>query len=79
MQSDDPLLIDSELISPTSFVCDLIYHPAQTKLLAAAAQRGAGTMNGLGMLVYQGALAFKIWTGVKAPVEVMREAVLKKL
>ncbi len=76
MQVSDDLLIDSQLIPPTAFVFDLVYHPAQSKLLAAAIQRGARVMNGLGMLLYQGALTFEIWTGVKAPVEVMREALI---
>jgi shikimate dehydrogenase len=56
-------------------VVDLIYHPAQTPLLAAATAAGARAINGLGMLVHQAALAFERWTGVAAPVDVMRAAV----
>lgn len=56
-------------------VYDLIYNPAQTRLLAQAAADGARTINGLGMLVWQGAIAFEIWTGEKAPVDVMKEAI----
>ncbi|MBI5788097.1 MAG: shikimate dehydrogenase [Candidatus Schekmanbacteria bacterium] len=74
MKPDDELPIDPKVISPLGFVCDVIYHPAKTKLLAAAEKRGAKTMNGLGMLLYQGTLAFEIWTGRKAPVEVMKKA-----
>ncbi len=56
-------------------VYDMIYKPAETKLLAAAKAAGCKTANGIGMLVYQGAKAFEIWTGQPAPVAVMRRAV----
>jgi shikimate dehydrogenase len=55
-------------------VYDLIYNPYRTKLLKKAEADGARAINGLGMLVHQGALAFKIWTGHEAPVEVMKAA-----
>jgi len=60
------------------FVCDLIYVPAQTRLLAAAAAAGCETLNGVGMLVWQGVLALAIWTGrplEEMPVVVMEAAV----
>lgn len=57
------------------FVCDLIYRPAQTRLLRDAAAKGVMVQNGLPMLVYQGAEAFKLWTGQDAPTEVMFSAV----
>ncbi|MCL6447169.1 MAG: shikimate dehydrogenase [Armatimonadetes bacterium] len=60
-------------------VCDLIYHPPLTKFLARAKAAGARIMNGLGMLLYQGVLAFELWTGVSAPVEVMRRALAEEL
>ncbi len=56
-------------------VYDMIYQPAETKLLAAAKAAGCRTANGIGMLVHQGAKAFEIWTGKTAPVDVMRQAV----
>ncbi len=56
-------------------VYDMIYQPAETKLLAAAKAAGCKTANGIGMLVQQGAKAFEIWTGQPAPVAVMRRAV----
>lgn len=68
-----------ELLKPGVVVCDLVYNPARTKFLNKAAQSGAVTVNGLGMLLYQGALAFELWTGTPAPVQVMREALLKAL
>jgi len=60
-------------------VCDLVYNPVQTNFLKKAAQAGAVTVNGLGMLLYQGALSFELWTGVPAPVQVMRETLTKTL
>ena len=55
-------------------VYDMIYRPAETKLLAAAKAAGCKTANGLGMLLHQGAKAFEIWTGQPAPLAVMRRA-----
>ncbi len=53
-------------------VYDLIYNPHRTKLLKKAEADGAKAINGLGMLVHQGAQAFKLWTGHEAPLEVMK-------
>ena len=61
-----------------SFVSDLIYKPAETKLLADARKKGLKVQNGLPMLVYQGALAFEMWTGKTAPVEIMFRALNSK-
>ena len=55
-----------------AFVYDLVYNPRQTKLMQQAQAAGCRTANGLGMLVHQGALAFKLWTGVMPDVEVMK-------
>jgi len=62
-------------LKQTRAVYDMIYKPAETKLLAAAKVAGCKTANGIGMLVHQGAKAFEIWTGQSAPVAVMRRAV----
>lgn len=59
-------------LHPDALVYDLIYNPAETVLLRQARERGARTLNGLSMLLYQGALAFELWTGRPAPVETMR-------
>ena len=56
-------------------VYDLIYNPAQTRLLAKAEADGARVINGLGMLIWQGAIAFEVWTGQAPPVDVMAKAV----
>lgn len=60
-------------------VYDMIYRPAQTRLLASAKRAGCKTANGLGMLLHQGAKAFKIWTGKSAPIEIMRAALEKNV
>jgi shikimate dehydrogenase len=57
-----------------AFVCDLVYAPAETPLLRAARERGLRTMNGLPMLLHQGAAAFTLWTGLPAPLAVIRAA-----
>ncbi len=59
---------------PRELVVDIVYRPAETPLLRAAAAAGLRTQNGLAMLVYQGAEAFSAWTGRDAPVGVMFEA-----
>lgn len=69
------LPIRPEFISPSSLVFDLTYNPEQTPLLREAQKVGAKTLNGLSMLIYQGAASFKLWTGREAPIEAMREAI----
>ena len=68
-----PLVVMAS-IRPDLLVCDVIPNPPRTAFLRAAEARGARTLDGLGMLVYQGAIAFQMWTGVEAPVNVMRRA-----
>jgi shikimate dehydrogenase len=60
-------------------VADLVYHPRRTALLELADARGAATVEGVGMLVHQGAIAFERWTATPAPITVMRDAVLGAL
>lgn len=67
--------IDNCIIDDTAFfhegliVSDVIYNPRETKLLRLAKENGCQTFNGLYMLLYQGAEAFKIWTGEEMPVD----------
>jgi len=77
LKLEDGSLLDEKQFSlkQTRAVYDMIYKPAETKLLAAAKVAGCKTANGIGMLVHQGAKAFEIWTGQPAPVAVMRRAV----
>ena len=76
LKPDDASPLDGKYFSfaQTRAVYDMIYRPAETKLLAAAKAAGCKTANGLGMLLWQGARAFVIWTGKPAPVDVMRRA-----
>lgn len=66
-------------ITPKSFVYDLVYNPAETPLLRQARAAGCRTLGGLPMLVYQGAEAFRLWTGREPPLEMMFAAARKAL
>ncbi len=79
MKSVDPLLVNPDLLRGDMVVYDLIYTPTQTPLLKNAVEKGAKVLNGLEMLVNQGAAAFEIWTGESAPVELMRQAALSRI
>lgn len=68
-----------ELIPPAAVVFDIVYNPLETRLLAEARGRGARTVHGLAMLVYQGAASFELWTGLPAPVDVMMAAAAKAM
>ena len=67
--------VPEDALHPELLVSDLIYNPYQSRLLAAATRRGCGVQNGIEMLVQQGALSFRHWTGREAPTQVMRSAV----
>lgn len=69
----DETPIDASLLPRQGAVIDLIYRPARTRLLREAEAAGLATQNGMPMLVYQGAEAFSLWTGLTAPIELMRE------
>ncbi len=73
-ESDARILVEIHRLSTTALVMDLIFKPPQTPLLRAAQAHGCEALNGLPMLLYQGALAFALWTGLPAPVAVMRAA-----
>jgi shikimate dehydrogenase len=63
-----------DLIGESSYVVDLVYREGTTPLLVAARERGVPTLDGLEVLVAQGALSFELWTGRPAPLDVMRRA-----
>jgi shikimate dehydrogenase len=65
--------------SSSQVVYDTIYNPQETRFLRHAKAGGAQAISGLGMLVHQGALSFKIWTGQEAPLDVMKKAVVEAL
>jgi len=60
-----------EVIPRNALVYDVVYNPRLTPLLKLAQEAGADILGGLPMLVYQGAASFKLWTGKKAPVDIM--------
>ncbi|WP_026693925.1 shikimate dehydrogenase [Peribacillus kribbensis] len=76
--TESPIRILTEL-KPSALVSDIIYNPLQTEFLKQAEAKGASTQNGIDMFVYQGALAFKLWTGIYPDTDYMREIVLQQL
>jgi shikimate dehydrogenase len=66
-------------VAARHILIDIIYNPAETPFLKAGKEKGAKTINGYGMLVYQAAEAFRIWTGIEPPIEVMWAAGLLEL
>lgn len=76
---DDAVLTQKDLFSKDQIVFDLVYNPAQTKLLKLAQSIGAKTVDGIKMLINQAAKSFEIWTGEKMPVEQVEKALLLKL
>lgn len=70
-----PLDVDLSLLPRDALVYDLVYRPRRTPLLVAAAELGLDTLDGLSMLVWQGAESLRAWTGLEPPTAVMLEAV----
>jgi shikimate dehydrogenase len=71
--------VPPELLRANLAVMDIVYNPVETKLARDAKAAGAKVISGVEMLIFQGAASFEIWTGRKAPVEVMRKAALNHL
>ncbi|HEV2448331.1 MAG TPA: shikimate dehydrogenase [Candidatus Sulfopaludibacter sp.] len=71
--------VDLSDARPTLLVSDAVFNPPETRLLAAARRRGLPVLDGLSMLVYQGAIGFRMWTGQDPPVEVLKQALLDNL
>lgn len=71
---DAVLPCDTSLLRPGALVVDIVYVPEETTFLGRARDTGHPTLGGLPMLVYQGARAFQLWTGIPAPIEVMFNA-----
>jgi shikimate dehydrogenase len=76
LKPSDELPLDEKTfpLSQAAAVYDMIYRPAETRLLQKAKAAGCRTANGLGMLLYQGAKALEIWSGQPAPLSFMRAA-----
>ena len=64
---------DKSFFRPELIVVDVPYSPLETKMRSMAKEVGCKTMNGLGMMLFQGAAAFKLWTGKDMPIEHMKE------
>ncbi len=79
MKEGDPYLFDYSKIPEGITVVDIIYNPPETPLLKAAKEKGCKVINGLGMLVHQGAAAFEIWTGKRAPISKMKKVLEEEL
>jgi shikimate dehydrogenase len=74
LHRSDPSPIPARLLAPHLMVYDTIYSERRTPFVSAAIEAGARGANGLSMLLHQGALAFEIWFGREAPLDVMRNA-----
>lgn len=77
--NEDETPVDQDLLRPELTVFDLVYDPLETRLLKEAKSVGAKTIEGLTMLIYQGAASFEIWTSKKAPIDVMMRAARGKI
>jgi shikimate dehydrogenase len=78
MKENDPLLIKKENIESVKFVYDIVYN-RKTELIKMAEELKIPNLDGLSMLVYQGAISFEIWTGKRAPVEIMKKSLYGKI
>ena len=77
--NDSETPVEKSLLRRDMIVFDFVYNPPETRLLEEAKSLGAKVIDGLAMLVYQGAASFEIWTGMKAPVELMMKAARDEL
>lgn len=77
-KTDNSILKDSSYFHKGQIVFDAIYNPKETKLLKLAKEQDCFLCNGMYMLLYQGAEAFKLWTGKEMPVELIKEKYFKQ-
>ena len=77
--NDDAMPVPQGAILPGRTVMDIVYNPVETLLLKTAREKKCRIVNGVRMFVYQGAMQFELWTGRKAPVDVMEKAVRSAL
>ncbi|GLI54211.1 shikimate dehydrogenase [Thermodesulfovibrio yellowstonii] len=77
LKKDDPMPLNPELIKPEHVYCDIVY--PETPLIREAERIGCKVVGGIGMLLWQAAFAFKIWTEVEAPIEIMKKTLNKLL
>lgn len=77
MKEDKSLIEDRSVFRKDLTVSDCIYNPKKTKLLRLAEEEGCKIINGIGMLLYQGALSFELWTNNKMPIEHIKNIIFK--
>lgn len=78
-KEDACLIPDNSYFHPELTVSDVIYHPKKTKLLTMAEAAGLSTFNGMYMLLYQGASAFRLWTGHEMPVDLVKRTLFNEI
>ncbi|MCF0128213.1 MAG: quinate/shikimate dehydrogenase, partial [Pseudobutyrivibrio sp.] len=78
MGDDFTSLVPREYFRPGLIVSDLIYHPAKTRMLLEAEEMGATIINGKYMLLFQGAEAFRLWTGKDMPIDYIKDNCFKE-
>lgn len=71
--TENCIIKDPSVFRPELIVSDVIYNPKETLLLKMAKEAGCPTFNGMYMLLYQGAEAFKLWTGKEMPIDIIKE------
>jgi shikimate dehydrogenase len=72
-------IVNEEMIHQGLLVNDIVYNPLKTGLLREAERAGAMTINGAKMLIYQGAEAFRIWTGINPPLDIFEKTLMSEL
>ena len=75
LKETDPVLFDKGALKKGLAVYDLVYNPEKTKLVKLALDSGLKASGGLGMLLYQGAESFRLWTGKTPPIEIMKTTI----
>ena len=75
----DQTVFDTDLLSPSQSVCDVVYNPRETRMILEAKEKGCKTLGGLWMLVNQGADALRLWTGIEPPADLMYETACRFL
>lgn len=74
---DQSLITDTTMLRPELIVADTVYAPVETVLLKSAREKGCKTVSGLGMMLWQGAAAFKLWTNQEMPVDYIKQLMFK--
>jgi shikimate dehydrogenase len=72
-------IVPAKMLRAELVVFDVVYNPMKTKLLNEAEDAGAVTISGMDMLIWQGALAFELWTGIEAPIDIMKTKAFEAL